>query len=436
MNTKWLSGSILTAALLGWVAPVCAEKDLTAEQLAALARASVCRYRSIEATMEARGFQYNAPDQGNPVENHRLTMDYRRSGDRIFARVDSIYDPDTPKSHTVRTTYGTDHSEGRLLREEPIGHDWFHAQILTRQDLLRQMSWSPDFLIADRIFEDGSATMQPMSRATVSRDPATGCWVMEFPRYPDHSKSHRYKITLDSQKDYLAVRMEIRLDDQRPILIDECSDFRKVGGLWFPMKYSWNNPLGSTSGWCEYKSVAINEPISPDRLRVVFSSRTSVYDHIRGLDYQINDERFNNRQKIPAGSEVQAGSDAAIAAPTSDDELAKAIAKADQMLRQIETALPPVPVELSPDFVWVLPGKNQYTLELSADSKTKPTLSSKSISDSPLVLHGVDDQLTASGKLIVTLERPAGHKDFADAVLTLDFSGVKTPIHFVAAPLP
>ena len=88
------------------------------------------------------------------------------------------------------------------------------------------------------------------------------------------------------------------------------------------------------------------------------------------------------------------------------------------------------------EYVWVLPGKNQYTLELAPMTKTKPVLVDKAISDSPMVLQSVEDQLATSGKLIVTLERPAGHKAFADAVLTLDFAGTKVPIHFVAAPLP
>ncbi|NLH16774.1 MAG: hypothetical protein GX455_09350 [Phycisphaerae bacterium] len=93
-------------------------------------------------------------------------------------------------------------------------------------------------------------------------------------------------------------------------------------------------------------------------------------------------------------------------------------------------------VSFAREYHWVLPGKNTYALELIPDTKTNPALFGKTVSDSPLILHSVDDQLASSGKIIVTLERPAGHKAFADAVLTLDFGGVKTPIHFVAAPLP
>ncbi len=434
METRWRSGWIL-AGLMGLMCPLFAEKDLTAKQLAALARASVCRYRSLEATMEGRGIQYGSPDQDNPVEKYRLTMDYRRAGERIFATVESTYDPDTPQSHSVRKTYGVDSSVGRLLREEPIGYTWFHAQILPRRDLLQQLSWTPDFLIADRIFEDGPATIGPMGRATVSRDPMTACWILEYPMIPDNPKSSWNKITLDPEKEYLAIRKEIRLSDQRVISIDECSDFQKVGGLWFPLRYSWMDPDASFGGRFEYKSVVINEPVSADRLRMDFPSRTSVDDRIRGVYYQINDESFRGGQQTPSGSEVTAGSGPALAAPTSDDELAKAAAIADQLLNKSSAASQLTPVDLSPDYVWVLPGKNQYNLELLGQ-KSKPVLSGKTISDSPLILHGVDDQLASSGKIIVALERPAGHKAFADAVLMLDFGGVKTPIHFVAAPLP
>jgi hypothetical protein len=123
--------------------------------------------------------------------------------------------------------------------------------------------------------------------------------------------------------------------------------------------------------------------------------------------------------------------------PISEEALSASAGKGDELLRQaINIKRQPLSLKLLPAFVWVLPGKNQYTLELGSMAKTKPVLSGNSISDSPLVLAAVDDQLAASGKLIVTLERPAGHKAFADAVLTLDFAGTKVPIHFVAAPLP
>jgi len=158
---------------------------------------------------------------------------------------------------------------------------------------------------------------------------------------------------------------------------------------------------------------------------------------IRGVEYAINANRVSGGSQTAAPSDAVPNSGPILAAPAGDDDLAKAAAKADDMLKKPKAASQtPIRIDLAPDYVWVLPGKNQYSIELSPETKTRPNLSGKSFSTSPLVLGSVEDRLAGSGKIIVTLERPEGHKAFADAVLTLDFAGTKVPIHFVAAPLP
>jgi hypothetical protein len=183
--------------------------------------------------------------------------------------------------------------------------------------------------------------------------------------------------------------------------------------------------------------VAINEPISPDRLLVEFPPNATVDDMIHGVEYKIGANRVSGGSQTAVPTDVVPNPGPILAAPAGDDDLAKAAARADEMLKKPKVASQtPIRIDLAPDYVWVLPGKNQYSIELSPESKTRPNLSGKSFSTNPLVLRGVDDQMAASGKLIVTLERPEDHKAFADAVLTLDFAGTKVPIHFVAAPLP
>jgi hypothetical protein len=436
MNKRWPQDFVL-ATVMGFACPLFAEETLSAEQLVALLRASATRYHSIEATMEGRGFQYASSAKDNPVEKYYIEMDYRRSADRIFAQVLSTYDRNTPQSRSLRTTYGVANSVGRLLREEPVGATWFHAQIMSKKDLLGQLSYTPDMLIKDRVFDGGERTISQMCRGSVTRDPSSSCWILDFPLVADNPKSPQHRITLDPEKDFFPIRQEIRLADQKVILIDECSGFRKFEGLWFPMSFSWMDPQSCFGGRYEYKSVAINEPISPDRLQVEFPPNAAVDDMIHGVEYKIGANRVSGGSQTAAPSDAVPHPGPILAAPAGDDDLAKAAARADEMLKKPKVASKtPIRIDLAPDFVWVLPGKNQYTLELASDSKTRPALSGKSISKSPLILGQVEDQVSASGKLIVTLERPEGHKAFADAVLTLDFAGTKVPIHFVAAPLP
>jgi hypothetical protein len=436
MDKRWIFGGVLVG-FLGFTCPLSAEESLKAEQLVAVLRASATRYHSIEATMEGRGFQYASPAKDNPVEQYYIEMDYRRSADRIFAQVLSTYDRNTPQSRSLRTTYGVANSVGRLLREEPLGASWFHAQILSKNDLLNQLSYTPDSLITGRVFEAGGERMiRQMNQAAITRD-SSSCWVMDFQSVADNPKSSWCRITLDPDKDFFPIRKEIRLADQTVFVIDECSDFRQIRGMWFPMRVSWMDTKSCFGGLYEYKSVAINEPISPDRLLVEFPPNATVDDMIHGVEYKIGANRVSGGSQTAAPSDAQTHSNPILAAPAGDDDLAKAAAKADEMLKKPKAASQtPIRIGLTPDYVWVLPGKNQYTIELSPETKTRPNLSGKSFSDNPLILGSVDDQLAGAGKIIVTIERPEGHKAFADAVLTLDFAGTKVPIHFVAAPLP
>ncbi len=421
---------------LGFACPLSADQTLKAEQLVALLRASATRYHSIEATMEGRGFQYASSAKDNPIEQYYIEMDYRRSADRIFAQVLSTYDRNTPQSRSLRTTYGVANSVGRLLREEPVGATWFHAQILSKNNLLNQLSYTPDMLIAGRVFDGGERTIRQMNQAAITRD-SSSCWVLDFRMVADNPKSLWCRITLDPEKDFYPIRKEMRLADQTVFVIDECSDFRQIRGMWFPMRVSWMDTQSCFGGLYEYKSVAINEPISPDRLQVEFPPNATVDDMIHGVEYKIGANRVSGGSQTTASSDAVPNPGPILAAPAGDDDLAKAAATADEMLKKSKPASPtPTRIDLGPDYVWVLPGKNQYIIELSPETKTRPNLSGKSISESPLNLSTVEDQLAASGRIVVTLERPADHKAFADAVLTLDFAGAKVPIHFVAAPLP
>ena len=273
---------------MGFVCPLFAEETLSAEQLVALLRASAARYHSIEATMEGRGFQYASPAKDNPIEQYYIEMDYRRSADRVFAQVLSTYDRNTPQSRSLRTTYGVANSVGRLLREEPLGASWFHAQILSKIDLLNQLSYTPDILITGRVFDGGERMISQMCRGSVTRDPSSSCWVLDFRMVEDNPKSPQHRVMLDPDKDFFPIRQEIRLAEKQVFQIDECSGFRKFGGLWFPMSYTWMDPQSYFGGRIEYKTVAINQPISPDRLQVEFPPQLhrGRYDSRRGICHQ------------------------------------------------------------------------------------------------------------------------------------------------------
>jgi len=256
-----------------------------------------------------------------------------------------------------------------------------------------------------------------------------GLYVLEY-HFTDSGKSNGLRIWIDPEKEYVPVSYATIFPDKTILSRVDSSDWKRVDNLWIPMTYTYSAPMDGFLQEFEVKSIALNRPISNDKMDFTFPEGTMVDDRLRGVKYPV--PKANSPRPSSA---VEALSP--LAAPVGDAELTSVAVKSDEMMAQQKTATQTqTGISLSPPYIWVLPGTNQYTLELVQDTKARPSLSGKTISDSPLILQGVDDQLAGSGKIIVTLERPAGHKAFADAVLTLDFAGTKVPIHFVAAPLP
>lgn len=415
-----------------------AQQPLSGEQLFLLMQASKGQYVSMDTTMVMRGYQYDSDRWENPRLRYQYDVVSRwKQGWSYGQSIEVVYDETGKEMKRSKTLYRMNPSEIVCLRESPLGS----IPEATRDFLSNRREFLDSLVFADwndmvwdplPIRLDEKALRLRVETAQVSLDDVANRYIVEFAR-SDSPKSKIIRWKIDPSMNYLPVVTQLLAPDKQVLFSSEASEFRQIDGKWMPQKLIWRNILAKFAVEYSVQSQGINQPLSDSMFGIEVPKGSMVDDRIRDIRYKyvIKDPPASGVQNV----EVQTNT-GIVGMPSPDAELADAAIKGNAIFADLKSRSPaPVRVDLAPAFVWVLPGKNQYAVELAPETKPCPVLKGNTLSDSPLVLHGVDDQLAASGRLVVTLERPAGHKAFADAVLTLDFGQTKTPIHFVAAPI-
>ena len=217
---------------------------------------------------------------------------------------------------------------------------------------------------------------------------------------------------------------------------NECREFEKINGLWIPIHYGWIDPSAQYGGDYEVVSVRVNAPNENTNKYFEFPENARVVDKIRGVQYTIKKNKVSNEMSSPVNSVPPI---TLLPSPATDTQLADTALKAQELMAEEQkrasgTAPLVVPIDIVPAYVWVLPGKNEYVLSISADGP-KPSLVKHTFDPDGLVMQGLEDKIASDGKIRVSLERPAEQKAFANGVLTLDFADQTKTVHFVAAPV-
>lgn len=412
------------------------DMKLTGNQIFLLMQASRNQYVSMDTNMVCRGYK----DGSDRWENPQILFQYDiisrwKRGWSYGHSTETIFDDFGKKMDISITQYNINPSEIVCLRKSsPDSIPEVSRDTLShRRDFLDSLvfeEWND--LVWIRIGLDEDSLRLRMETANISWDQITEQYIVEFAR-TNSPKATIIRWRLDPLIDFLPVTTQLLSPDKQLLTSNVCSDWYKLNNKWIPRKIIRHNILAKFAVEYSFQTQSVNQPMSDALFSVEIPTGSIVDDRIRNVRY-----KYTKADLCSSGSQKVESiiRDVDVGNPSSDLNLADAAIKGEALfIGQKSRSLIPVQVALVPTFVWVLPGSNKYTLELSQEMKTKPSLSGKTFSDSPLVLHGVDDQLASSGKIIVTLERPEGHKDFVDAILTLDFGGMKTPIHFVAAPL-
>ncbi len=409
-------------------------ETLDSSQILLLMESSRSRYQTIEAVIEAQEYEWKDRSDGEMrlVASQQLTM--RSSPHKTFMSeeaklfLEDTHRPTYQKEIIVGSSNlwkhflhvqefsKSDDKTGFISNKPPAGRRHGVLESVWGLGGYGERNWNK---IGKMVKTAGTVCMEDglIRLETPTKEGVDSPWLI---------------VWVDPQREYVPVRHTVLYSDKKSLFLTQSSsNWTKIKSLWVPLSYNrYVYPINSRQDYTVV-SIKMNESISPSDWDFQFPIGTMVENKVLNVRYEVRDSQV----LASSTSLVEYSGEKSF---YSDQQLSEAVAK----VRDLPLA-ENKPVSggqgdfgFTQDHVWVLPGKNQYTLELGLTTKTKPVLSGKSISDSPLVFHGVDDQLAASGKLVVTLERPEGHNAFADAVLTLDFAGTKTPIHFVAAPLP
>ena len=442
---KWSLFTLLNCALgmFGFWAPLC-HADLKPDELFSLMRASRGRYVSMEATMEIKGFYPSEESQKTPVLMYSQETVYRRANGRVYAEcvTKSFTETGDLDSHSREVAVITPSRE-QYYSEEPIGniHAYGHIRKNDDNELWGRMSLTPDIILWWNLARPGLETKysrflrEHADRATIVYDETIHAYILHN-RVGIEENAPGYRYTIDPSKGYMPVIQEWLDWDKTLIEKNVCADYRQVNGLWAPFRYWVYDQNGKLATDVTIKSLTINESIVADKLAFEFPSHTHVIDTILGVTYTV---AAKDAAKQSSAADESNTPPSGLVSPATDAELAQSALKAQELLaesKQAATGTPSViPVEISPSYVWVLPGKNDYTLTVTSLPDATTTLVSHSFEDGGLILHALNNQLSTAGQITVTVERTPDLEAYADAVLTLTFADQTPTVHFIAAPL-
>jgi hypothetical protein len=436
---------ICMAGIFDACMPFC-RADLKPDELFSLMRASRSRYVSIEATMEIKGFYSTDEKQENPALMYSQETLYRRAGGLVYAEciTKSFSDTGNPRSHIKEIALLTPQGK-KYYREEPIGvkHPYGHIDKNDDNQLSGWMSMTPDIIFWWNLEWPGLEIQyskflrEHADKVSITLDQTSRFYVLDTPVGIEENAPH-FRYTVDPSKGYMPTVQEWLDWDKTLVEKYVCSDYRLVNGLWAPFRYSIYITNGTRGTDVTIKSLSLNQPIAPDKFAFdEFPAGTHVIDRILGVSYTVG-AKNNESDKQLTGGDSNALS-TKLAPPATDAQLAQSALKAQELIAgekqaASQTAPAIIPIEIVPSYVWVLPGKNEYVLSVSAGGK-KPSLVKHTFEPDGLVVQGLENKIASDGKIRVSLERPAEHKAFADGILTFEFADQKKTVHFVAAPL-
>jgi len=323
----------------------------------------------------------------------------------------------------------------KYFREDLTGDHRMVGEISEKSGMDR-LSYTPDIIIWQDSPEGWERHSKNAKNIQSLRD-NTGNYLFEF---PINAKGSCFRYVIDPRKNYIPVKRDILFPDKTVMVHEECDNFRQVGNLSVPFHFTWFDPTAKFGGEYKVLSMKVNEIKSPQELDFQFPKGTIVQDKVRGIRYKVGDDvSATNTVADSNNINVNLSGNAGLPPSATNTQLADAAMKAQELLaKEKQTAAEKqavVPVEVSPSYVWVLPGKNEYVLSVNSKSDKTPGLVGHSIEANGLVLNAVDNQISSSSQIKVTLERPGSLKDYADGVMTLEFNDQKATVHFIAAPL-
>jgi len=408
-------------------------------QILYLMDASRTRYEFIDAAIECKSYRLSDKEGQGPIMLATKRLVVKKTPTEKFVNVETTFLQDGSAEETFKEKYYFSSRYDKKIRGKRDGSDV--TGVIASTGSLTGIHCTVEDAVWGLCGYDRKILTKRIGQSFLSYDSQKHLYLLEL-RIEDVEQSTWLRLYIDPQKDYIPVTKEVLYPDKSLFIREECLNWTKVHNLWVPLKYTYYIIPKNTNRECgEYtvQSIQVNQPIK-ENLEFTFPSGTEVRDELRGIHYVVEQDDVSAKSTAADSNAVNVSPSVAIALPPSatNTQLADTAMKVQELLakeKQAAAGVPSVvPIEISPSYIWVLPGKNEYVLSISADGK-KPSLVKHTFEPDGLVVQGLENKIASDGKIRVSLERPAEHKAFADGVLTLEFADQKKTVHFVAAPL-
>lgn len=418
MNIQFLmrlgAGAILLTA--EWVP---AGPSLSSRELLTLMEASRARYETLQAAIEERTYQVTSDSQEPQIAGGSTCL-CRVRPDGTYLEIRARSYMNDLVDHTTRYAIGKneaqwlrlDHRSGKVTGR------------ITRPKQVIPPVHSPYDAMWGLLSRPWAHLVSRIDTATLDMD--EGAFILELP-LNDTSPSQWLRLYVDPFRGFVPTATEILYPDQSVVYLrEECGDWRNINGLWIPFNYK--SAAIAAGYWQEFtvQSMTLNAILPDAEMTFVFPKGTVIDDDLRGIRYKAGPSRPPQQTDVATIT--------SLAPPVAGEEdLAQAAALAEAMIAQ--NGVSGNTITIQPMYVWVCQGQCEYSLRVNGGAANDKSLLDSRFEPDGLVLHAVEDNIAEVGTLKVIVERPAEHTAFADAVLTLEFSGQSVPVHFVAAPL-
>jgi len=169
-------------------------------------------------------------------------------------------------------------------------------------------------------------------------------------------------------------------------------------------------PNGNLGTETVFQSISINALIADEKLVFELPEGTIVDDEVLGVRYV-------------KGRKIKRDAVEKTAGGGTPEELPSEAASREK------------PAAVYPKYVWIEPGRKEYILTMRDETADKPALSSYRFGSSVLVLYELTNQISESGKIRLTIERPPSVTRYAEGILELTFDEKKTTVYLIAPPI-
>jgi hypothetical protein len=404
-------------------------RNLTAEQIVLLMKASAEQYQTIDAKLAYEAYRRIEPNE-ELKQSVKSNIILRWSREKVFAKFDrTAYSDSIPPSRSFYT-YSINSLRSKKLVEELNGSA-NRAFIAPGKELEGDI---PAVGIYDAMWEGVIHCFvfwkDNFDMLELEFIPDKEVYILSSPAGGTTTGKRLLKFYIDPKKDYIPISQVFLKPDLSIGKVRDLNDLRKTkNGFWIPYKYS--DTYVNFKGIYTVEEVKVNEQIPDSLFDFEFPEGTIVTDNRIGAKYRVTKQAGQTVTSVP----TEPNTVIKLPQPATDEKLRSIAGKASELAAAAAAEKQALKIEVFPQYVYVKPDKTQYSLTIKKTGDTKPQLLDYTFESDKMKLTSVDNKISEKQQFIVNIQRKQEDKGFQKAVLSLRFADEKIDVIFVSPPL-